>query len=150
MIKNNYNADDKLTIVGPEPSRFENKKHQRKVNIEALLLMAKYDKDFKKKIFADRDKAIKESGIGFSEEEIKLLKSLNDSTLKLHIDNFEVKGVTKSSLKSWATAASVILLLSSIFVRCGDSDDSSNPSGAEPLGNTADREYVEERSNLNE
>ena len=145
--------DDKLTIVGPEPSSAKGNTKQRKVNIEALLLMAKYNSDFMKKVFADRKKALIESGIDFSEAERKILMCLSDSTLKEHIDNFKVKGVTKSSLKSWATAASVLLLLSSIFIRCGDSDSDDNPydpNHNQTMGNTADREYIEKMRNSNE
>lgn len=147
MIKNNYNTDDKLTIVGPEPSGVDKKSNQRKVNIEALLLMAKYNTDFRKKLFQHRDNAIKESGIDFSDGEINLLKSINESLLKQYINNFTVKSITKRSLKSWACAASIVILLSSLLIKCGDSPSDSDDDGdITPLGNTADKAYIEERS----
>lgn len=112
--------DDKLTIVGPEPSGYENKTQQRKVNIEALLLMAKYDVNFQQFLLDDRKKALSESCIDFSEGEKMLLKSITNNQLKEHIKCFEIKGITKKSLKNWACAASIILLVSTTsLLNCG-------------------------------
>ena len=41
---------DKLTIVGPEPTGPNKGGAVRKVNIEALMLMAKYDEGFREKL----------------------------------------------------------------------------------------------------
>ena len=118
--------NDKLTIVGPEPSGTDTKSSQRKVNIEALLLMAKYNNDFQKKLIEDREQALIDSGIEFSKGEKTLLKNIKINKLKEYIKSFEIKGITKKSLKSWACAASVVLLISSFFIKCSDSD-SENP-----------------------
>lgn len=144
MIKNNYNTDDKLTIVGPEPSGVDKKSNQRKVNIEALLLMAKYNTDFRKKLFQRKDIAIKESGIDLSDAEIKLLKSINTSSLKHYINNFTVKGITKRSLKNWACAASIIMLLSTLLIKCADSpSESGSDDDIITDGTIPDYSYIE-------
>ena len=137
--------DDKLTIVGPEPSGTDKKSSQRKVNIEALLLMAKYNTDFRKKLFQRKDIAIKESDIDFSGKEIKLLKSINTSLLKQYINNFTIKCITKRSLKVWACAASIVMLLSSLLIKCGD-NPSDSEDGDTSYGGTPDKAYIEERS----
>ncbi len=120
--------DDKLTIVGPEPMNPGPDKTPRKVNMEALLLMAKYDKDFQKRLFNNRDEALKESGIEFSNSEKALLTSIKNPLLKKYIRNFEIKGITGKSLKSWSCAASIVLLVSSLLIHCSDSGSSEqNP-----------------------
>ena len=106
--------DDKLTIVGPEPTKPFFKKPQKKVNIEALLLMAKYDDDFKKKLLTDREKALAECGINFTTSEKLLLTNISDNQLTENINEFRVPGVTKKSLPNWTKAAVVILLLSTV------------------------------------
>ena len=110
--------DDKLTILGPEPTAPEERSPQKRVNIEALLLMAKYDEGFKERLFEDRDKALTESGIDFTPGEKLLLTNISDQQLEENIKEFRVPGVTKKSLSNWAKAAAVILLLSSLTLAC--------------------------------
>ena len=88
--------------------------------------MAKYNNDFQKKLIEDREQALIDSGIEFSKGEKTLLKNIKINKLKEYIKSFEIKGITKKSLKSWACAASVVLLISSFFIKCSDSD-SENP-----------------------
>jgi hypothetical protein len=107
-------GDDKLTIVGPEPTGTEDRKPQKRVNVEALLLMAKYDDGFKERLFADREKALLDSGIDFTPGEKLLLTNITDEQLAENIDEFRVPGVTKKSLPTWAKAAQVIFLLSTL------------------------------------
>jgi hypothetical protein len=104
--------------------------------------MAKYNSDSEKKLLQNRDVAIQESGIELSDAETKVIKSIDTSSLKQYVKNFSVKGVTRKSLKSWASAASIVMLLSSLFIKCGDnpSDSDSEPA---PMGNTADNKYIE-------
>ena len=137
--------DERFKIDKPETIKPDFKPHQRNVNIEALLLMAKYNTDFRKKLFQHRDNAIKESGIDFSDEEIKLIKSIDTSLLKKYINSFTVKGITKRSLKSWACAASIVMLLSSLLIKCGD-NPSDSEDGDTSYGGTPDKAYIEERS----
>lgn len=103
--------DDKLTIVGPRT-----KTPQKSVNVEALLLMAKYDDDFRQKLFSDREKALKESGIDFTPGEKLLLANITDEQLAENIDEFRVPGVTKRSLATWTKAAAVVLLLTTVML----------------------------------
>jgi len=87
-----------------------------KVNIEAILLMAKYDDSFKKMLFNDREKALLDSGINFTPGQRMLLTNITDEQLAQNIDEFRIPGVTKKTLPNWAKAAAVILLLSSIML----------------------------------
>jgi hypothetical protein len=107
---------DKLTIVGPEPTENEGNILPKKVNIEALMLMAKYDEDFRKKLLEDRDRAIAESGIGFSRTELFLLKNLSSNQLEESIREFRVPGITRKSLPSWKKASAIIILLSAFII----------------------------------
>ena len=144
LKKGVWTISNHLTIVGPEPSGSEGKTGQRKVNIEALLLMAKYNTDFRKKLFQHRDIAIKESGIGFSDGEIKLITSINTPLLKQYINNFTVKGITKRSLKGWACAASIVMLLSTLLIKCGDSpSESGSDDDIITDGTIPDYSYIE-------
>ena len=87
----------------------------KSVNIEAFLLMAKYDKDIAQLIYSHREKAMDLSGIEFSKSERFLLSALSDNQLKKNIDNLNLKGVSRKSLPSWKKATAVIMLLASIL-----------------------------------
>ncbi|MCP4132190.1 MAG: hypothetical protein GY754_14560 [bacterium] len=120
--------DDKLTIVGPEPSGDGSRKKQKSFNIEALMLMAKYDAGFREKLFSNRDSAISESGIDFSAGEKLLLKNISVEQLEKNITEFRIPGVTRKSLPSWRTAASILVLLSSMFFSYSSSDPALSAS----------------------
>jgi hypothetical protein len=137
--------DDKLTIVGPEPAASKSKIPAGKLNIEALMLMAKYDEGFREELLRDRKKALEESGLDLTAGELMLLTSISDEELSENIEQFHMPGVSKASLPSWAKAAAVILLLSSLAlseVSCG-SDSPSEPDGGRTLGIHPDSSYVE-------
>jgi hypothetical protein len=123
---------DKLTIVGPEPSEKRSDANPVSVNIESLLLMAKYDEVFRRQLLHEREHTISGAGIPFTEQEKRLLLSVSDKQLQEYITAFTVKGITKRSLKSWACAASVILLVPTILSHCG-SDSDSNPAGSKGI-----------------
>ena len=106
--------EDKLTIVGPEPTDSKNTSPQKRVNIEALLLMARYNKNFRKKLINNRKAAIKESGLCLSQGEKLLLNSISNIKLEENIKEFRIKGVTKKSLPRWTKAMSVVLLISTL------------------------------------
>jgi hypothetical protein len=89
--------------------------------------MAKYDEKFKARLFDDREKTIFESGLDFTPGEKLLLANISDEQLAANIDEFWVPGVTKNSLPSWAKAAAVILLLSSIVLADGDARADRKP-----------------------
>ncbi len=114
--------DDKLTIVGPEPSG-DRRSAPARVNVEALLLMAKYDDDFRAMLLADRARALDECGIAFSESEMMLLSSVPNAKLEVHVAEFSMKGVTRESLPSWKEAAAIIILVMTVLVgsSCQDS-----------------------------
>jgi hypothetical protein len=108
---------DRLTIVGPEPDDDVIAKKLDKVNIEALMLMAKYDDGFRRLLIDDRDRALAESGIKFSPMERMLLLKISAEKLSGNIEEFHVPGITRSSLANWRKAAAVILLVTSaLFV----------------------------------
>lgn len=107
---------DKLTIVGPEPTEIEESILPERVNIEALMLMAKYDEDFRKKLLEDRERAIAESGIDFSRTELFLLKNLSGNQLEESVREFRVPGITRKSLPNWKKASAVIILLSAFIL----------------------------------
>ncbi len=114
--------DDKLTIVGPEPSERGVVTRFNKVNIEALLLMAKYDPGFRRLLREDRERALDDSGIAFSDSERAIITSISDTQLDTIIGEFSIPGVTRTSLASWRIAASVVLLVTSAMfanVGCG-------------------------------
>ncbi len=105
----------KLTIVGPEPERKpDGTGNKYSLNIEALLLMLKYDKSLKNKFLTDKEKTLSEVEINFTASEKFILQSLNEVTLNLTLKNFTVPLVKKNSLPSWKTAALVLALLVSI------------------------------------
>jgi len=90
--------------------------NNKKINIEALLLMAKYDESFKQKLFANRNEAMCESGLDFTPAEKMILENISDEQLKENINEFRVEGITKKSLTNWTKAAAVILLLTSLLL----------------------------------
>ena len=106
--------DEDLTIVGPEPTRPRKNGRRKRLNVEAILLMAKYDDAFHKKLLTDRSAALEETGLQLSQGEKLLLGSISDEQLSRNIREFRVPGITKRSLANWAKAAAVILLLSSL------------------------------------
>lgn len=106
---------DRLTIVGPEPDDDTIAKKLDKVNIEALMLMAKYDDDFRKLLIEDREKALSESGIKFSAMERMLLMKISAEKLSGNIDQFHIPGITGTSLGNWRKAAAVIMLATSVL-----------------------------------
>lgn len=132
-----------LTTVGPEPVGSNGDKSLRKVNIEALLLMAKYNDNFQKKLIEDRKQALIDSGIEFSKGEKTLLKNIEIKKLKEYIKSFEIKGITKKSLKSWASAASIIMLLSSLLIKCGYNTTDSDIDTTSWDGSIPDHSYIE-------
>jgi hypothetical protein len=137
--------DDKLTIVGPEPSVSKSKMPAGKLNIEALMLMAKYDRGFREALFKDRKKALAASGLELTAGERVLLTTISDEQLTQNIKEFRVPGVSKASLPSWAKAAAVVLLLSSLAlseISCG-SDSPSEPDRGGTTGTHPDSSYVE-------
>nr|HPQ55462.1 hypothetical protein [Spirochaetota bacterium] len=89
--------DDKLTIVGPEPSG-KGRSAPSRVNIEALLLMAKYNDEFRQLLLSDRPRAIEECGMSFSDAERLLLKSVPREKLEASIESFSMEGVTRETL----------------------------------------------------
>jgi hypothetical protein len=107
--------DDKLTIVGPGPSGGKQSAPAR-VNIEALLLMAKYNDGFRDLLLSDRPRALAESGIAFSGPELRLLASVPRGKLESSIDEFSISGVTRESLASWKEAAAIIMLVMTVLV----------------------------------
>ena len=99
--------DENLTIVGPEPSAPKNIRRRKRLNVEAILLMAKYDADFHKKLLADRSTALEETDLDLSQGEKLLFNSISDEQLSRNIREFRVPGVSRRSLSSWAKAAAV-------------------------------------------
>jgi hypothetical protein len=137
--------DDKLTIVGPEPSASKSKMPAGKLNIEALLLMAKYDRPFREALLKDRKKALADSGLELTAGERVLLTNISDEQLSQNIKEFRVPGISRTSLPSWAKAAAVVLLLSSLAlseIRCG-SDSPSEPDPGGTTGTHPDSSFVE-------
>ena len=108
--------DENLTIVGPEPSAPKKRRRRKRLNVEAILLMAQYDADFHKKLLADRSTALEETDLDLSQGEKLLFNSISDEQLSRNIREFRVPGVSRRSLSSWAKAAAVILLLSSLML----------------------------------
>jgi hypothetical protein len=91
----------------------------KRVNIESLLLMAKYDSVFMNSLMSNRNETLISCGIDFSPAEMMLLKSIPSSRLAKTIDEFSVAGIQKSSLASWKTAAAVLLLVAGIVLTTG-------------------------------
>ena len=94
--------DRKITIVGPEPTPPHRGNSPRKVNIDAVLLMAKYDESFRRRLLADRGAVLKETGLDLSLGEELLLLHVPDEQLEQDIEEFRIPGVSRSSLASWA------------------------------------------------
>ena len=107
--------DDKLTIVGPEPSG-KGRSAPSRVNIEALLLMAKYNDEFRQLLLSDRARAIEECGMSFSDAERLLLKSVPRDKLEASIESFSMEGVTRETLPSWKEAAAIVLLVMTVLM----------------------------------
>jgi hypothetical protein len=104
------------------------------LNVEAILLMAKYDEDFRKRLLEDRSAALEETGLDLSHAERILLTSSSDEQLSRSIREFRVPGVSRKSLSSWAKAAAVILLLSSLTLTDLSCDGVNKP---EPVTGSA-------------
>lgn len=111
---------NKLTIVGPEPEKHIRIRSNKSLHMEAFLLMAKYNKKFRKTLIKNPDKAISQSGIHLSENEKLLLTSMNSTQLLNLIKVFQVNGITKKSLSNWKVAATIILLLSTFNLSEGN------------------------------
>ena len=127
--------DDKLTIVGPEPTQPRDVGRSRKLNIEAVLLTAKYDPSFRARLLADRDKALEESGLNLSPGEKLLLGSISDEQLAQNIREFRAPGISSKSLSKWTAAAALLLLLSSLSLanlRCDSSFEPAPVTGSAP------------------
>jgi hypothetical protein len=112
--KGRCHMDEDLTIVGPEPTSPKKRGRRKRMNVEAIMLMAKYDEDFQQKLLADRSRTLEETGLDLSQGEKLLLTSISDEQLSRNISEFRVPGVSRKSLANWAKAAAVILLLSSL------------------------------------
>lgn len=111
---------NKLTIVGPEPHKNQRTRSNRSLYMEAFLLMAKYNKKFRKTLLKNPEKAFCQSGIHLSENEILLITSMNSTQLLNLIKIFQVKGITRKSLSNWKVAATIILLLSTFNLTEGN------------------------------
>ena len=62
---------NKITIVGTEPSKKQSIKSKYSVNIEALLLMVKFNKTFRKEFLSNCEKTIQECCIELTNNEIR-------------------------------------------------------------------------------
>ncbi|MCP4138299.1 MAG: hypothetical protein GY754_45475 [bacterium] len=87
----------------------------KRVHIESLFLMARYDSEFKEQLLEDRETALHDSGIPFTPGEVMLLSGIDRGKLEQTIDEFSVPGITQKSLPNWRAAAAVILLLASVL-----------------------------------
>jgi hypothetical protein len=137
----------KLTIVGPEPSDDEKFSAPARVNIEALMLMAKYDDVFRELLFSDRAKALEQSGINFSQSEKLMLTVLPSDKLRLGIEEFMIGGISRDSLPSWKEAAAVLMLVMSVIVGGACAGTQLDPSwivhGEKKFGNCDIKEVKE-------
>ncbi|MCP4138301.1 MAG: hypothetical protein GY754_45485 [bacterium] len=88
----------------------------KRVHIESLFLMARYDSEFKQQLLEDRETALRESGIPFTPGELMLLSGIDREKLEQTIDEFSIPGITKKSLPNWRAAAAVIMLLTSVLL----------------------------------
>jgi len=131
----------KLTIVGPEPTMTRKTDVQKKTNIEALLLMAKYDEDFRRKLFENRKKALADSGLDLTPGEKMLFANISNDQLQANIEEFQVPGITKKSLPTWTKAAAVLLILATTSLACKTLDDPGPIRGTDPdsFGNNPDQ-----------
>lgn len=124
-----------LTIVGPEPSGPERRPRSKRLLVETVLLMAKYDAQFRELLLSDRDRALAETALDFSPAEKMLLRGVSREQLLQSIEEFRVPGVHQTSLTSWAKAAAVLLLLTSLTlanVECGEKPNKPMPAGSAP------------------
>jgi hypothetical protein len=130
--------DEDLTIVGPEPTAPKRRERRKRFNVETILLMAKYDEDFRETLLTDRDAALEQTGLDLSRGERLLLASISNEQLSRNIDEFRVPGISRRSLASWAKAAAVLLLLSSLTLTDMNCDITSQPveTGANPEDST--------------
>jgi len=87
----------------------------RRIGVETLMLMAKYDSGFRKLLLDDREKALEESGLDLSPSERMIIQVIGRDQLEKNIDGFDLPGVTKKSLPNWRVAASVMVLISTIL-----------------------------------
>ena len=108
---------NKITIVGPKPEKRSSQKHLEGANFEALLLMAKYNKSFRKQLMANRTKAIQLSGLKLDEKEKFILQNIDNKQLQSTIRSFNIKGINKKSLANWKTAAAVLLLITTVSTK---------------------------------
>jgi hypothetical protein len=120
--------DGKITRVGPEPSDGIGFRKPGRVGIEALMLMAKYDDEFRAMLLSDRKSALDQCGIDLSPAERMVAEKISREALSRHIERFEMPGVTGKSLPNWRAAASVMLLVSTILF--GTVDCSNLPGRA--------------------
>jgi len=137
--------DEELTIVGPEPTAPKKRGRRKRMNVEAILLMAKYDEDFHKRLFTDRSAALEETGLDLSQGEMLLLNSISDEHLSRNIHEFRVPGISRRSLSSWAKAAAVLLLLSSLTLTDLSCDWVTEPA---PTGSAPDDTTMVDRGVL--
>ncbi|MFC1572071.1 hypothetical protein ACFL6M_00575 [Candidatus Eisenbacteria bacterium] len=127
---------NRLTIVGPEPSGPERHGRRKRLNVETVLLMAKYDGGFHRRLFADRETALAETGLNFSPAEKLMLLSISEDQLRQSIAEFRMPGIHRESLKSWARAAAVVLLLTTLSM--ADFACDSGPYIPAPTGSAPD------------
>ena len=125
---------DKLTIVGPEPDDSDDQKPLDRVNIEALMVMAKYDPEFKVNLLDNRTEALQKAGIDFTPAEKMILAKISDQKLKENIEAFYIPGIHEKSLSNWKSAAAVILLVTS-FMFTGINCSSFTGTGSAPNAN---------------
>ncbi len=135
--------NDDLTIVGPEPQASSPRGPRRRINVEALLLMAKYDPAFHRQLFADRRSALDGSGLPFSPGERMLLEQIGDQQLADHIEAFRLRGVSRRSLTNWARAAAVLALLSTLYVAEMGCDVIRPDTGSGPDTTNVDNRGIE-------
>lgn len=103
-----------LTIVGPQSEKPRYKSKYNSIRFEAMLLMAKYNKKFRKALISNREKAVEQSGIRLDENEVRLLFSIDNKSLLKSIKVFSIPGVKRRTLPTWKAAAAVIFLISFI------------------------------------
>jgi len=133
--------------AGPEPADNGILSTPARVNIEALMLMAKYDEAFRELLLSDRAKALERSGITFSQSEKLMLSILPSDKLKSSIEEFTISGVNRESLSSWKEAASVIMLVMSVIIGGACAGTQPDPSwilhGKHTTGNCSIAELKE-------
>lgn len=105
---------EKLTIVGPINTSDNSSKVSTKNNLDAIFIMAKYNREFKESILIDKEKAITEAGFILTKSENLVINNIDTNKLKKIIDFFKIPGITKKSLSNWRSAAAIVLLVSSL------------------------------------